>query len=220
MSTYPHTIDALLLAPPSLIRLILHFNYCPAEYLHFSRRNQFGFGLLAEHLWQTRRALPRVSSYILEQLSLQDKTCLDPGYAGWPLTLLNPASLKRLQRYVAAVLYKEAIRICLLPEDVLRWRALLGSDAYKFALTGTKLLPSMQIPAYTTPGDAERVSNSWINAAMSSAPDAISERAKLKTPYLTLAEYVEPQQAYHLVSSLLLILEPKWCSFFPAKLSL
>ena len=214
MRSCPDRIEALLAASPDFARLLLHFNYCPAEYLHVSHRNQLNLGQLADCVWQTRRSLPPISAYILDQLCLQEKICLDPSYSEWPLVLLSPARLKRLQQYVAAVLYAETIRLCLLPEDIIRWRTILGYDAYKFALTGTKLLPQLRLRSYTDIDDVETVSNSWISAAMSTAPEAISIRAKLKIPVLTNIKGIELQKAHRLMFSLLSILEPKWCSFF------
>lgn len=207
-------VDAFLDVAPAAARLVLNFNYCPAEYLHYSRRDQFNIGQLNEYVWKTKRALPAISAYILEQLHLQEKICLDLSYQVWSIALLNPARMKRLQLYVIAVLYEEAIRRCLHSDDVLRWRSFLGDDAYKFALTGTKLLPNLQIKSYSDVNDAVAVSGSWMYAALSNAPEAISARAKLKIPLLKNPERVDPLQAYRLVASLLSLLEPKWYSYF------
>jgi hypothetical protein len=214
-----HTIEVLFTASPALARLLIHFYYCPAEYLHPSRRGEFQLGGMDERVWKTQRALPFISAHILDELQLPDITSFSLSYAGWPLALSSAAELKRLQQHITAVLYEEAIRRCLLTKDILKWRSLIGHDAYKFALTGTKLLPKLGIRCHTDIYEAGAVTNSWIVAAMSTAPEPISTLAKLKIPPTAHTELVDSNLAQRFISSLISILEPKWCLLLPTTLT-
>ena len=60
------------------------------------------------------------------------------------LILLDADRLDRLQRFIAAFIFSAQVRHSVLHDEVIKWRARLGADAYKFALNGTKLLPRVE----------------------------------------------------------------------------
>jgi type III secretion protein K len=212
-----HPLTALLATSPLLARYLYAFNFCPANYLHPTQRQRFGGDLLSEEVWQAKRARAALSAHILKTLSLDDKPCFDLHQREWPLILLDTDRLGRLQRHVSALIFGPVIRRSIVHADVVAWKARLGPDAYKFALSGTSLLPRMELPkTIGNPPEAEAVGYGWIEAAMSTAPEPILSRAKLKLPFHCIAPATDTATAQRLVYVLLSILEPEWRLLFPA----
>jgi hypothetical protein len=214
-TAYPLT--ALLAASPLLARYLYAFNFCPANYLHPTQRQQFGGDMLSEQVWQAQRARAALSAHILKTLGLEDEPCFDLHQREWPLILLDADRLGRLQRHVSALVFSPVIRRSIVHAEVVAWKKRLGPDAYKFALNGTSLLPRMQLPKTAGhPSEAEAVGYGWIEAAMSTATEAILRRAKLKLPFHRIVPATDAAGAQRLVYALLSILEPEWHLLFPA----
>jgi hypothetical protein len=202
---------------PLLARKLYKFNFCPAEYVHPSRRFGFDEGKLHGRVWETTRARAALSLHILRSLDIEDKPCFDLNHSEWPLLLLEPAQLIRLQRHLAAVIFNPLIRHSVLHDEVVLWRARLGVDAYKFALNGFNLLPKtawLQIDYDIS--QLEAVSYGLIEVAMTSAADPIRLRAALKLPDISVPPRIEVEFARKLVNALMSILEPEWRSYFLA----
>lgn len=215
--SFAHALVALQATSPPLAIALYKFNFCPADYLHPTRRPQFDGGMLNDQVWETRRARSSLSTHILKSLRVEDKACFDLNHAEWPLILLDADRLDRLQRFIAAFIFSAQVRHSVLHDEVMKWRARLGADAYKFALNGTKLLP--RVERTELEGDAallEAISNGWIEAAMSTAIEPLRLRANLKLQRNSIVPPVEPSTAQRLVHALISILEPEWRSFFPA----
>lgn len=212
-----HALVALQAISPPLAIKLYKFNFCPADYLHPTRRSQFDGGVLNDQVWETRRARSSLSAHILKSLCVEEQACFDLNHAEWPLILLDADRLDRLQRFIAAFIFSAQVRHSVLHDEVMRWRARLGADAYKFALNGTKLLPKLErTEVEGNAGLLEAISNGWIEAAMSTAIEPLRLRASLKLQRDSIVPHVEPSTAQRLVHALISILEPEWRSFFPA----
>lgn len=202
---------------PLLARRLYKFNFCPAEYVHPSRRSSFDGGKLHGRVWDTTRARAALSLHILQCLGIEDKACFDLSFPEWTLLLLEPAQLARLQRHLAAVIFNSLIRHSVLHDDVVMWRARLGVDAYKFALNGFNLLPkSILVQTDCEVSQLEAISSGFIEAAMASAPGPMQSRAVLKLPDVSVPPGSDIDSARKLVNALISILEPEWRSYFLA----
>ena len=115
-------------ASPLLARRLYQFNFCPADYVHPSRRSSFDGGKLNARVWATPRARAALSLHILRSLDLEDKPCFDTSCTEWPLLLLDAAQLDRLGRHLAAVIFNRSIRHSVRHDEVVMWRARLGID--------------------------------------------------------------------------------------------
>lgn len=218
MMLAPSLAEMLINHSPVLAKRIFHFHYCVAEYLHHSWREKFDLHYLHNEIWGKKRALPGLSAHILEVTSLTNEFSFSVEHQEWHIVLLDASRLRRLHRYLTASLFATEIRRMLCQDDVIRWRSMLGHDAYKFALHGSKFLSQdydMAVSNKMT--DADTTAFSWLRASFRSAPEAIKARALLKLPLEKEEDVdgVDPVQAFNLVHSLLLILEQKWCSLFP-----
>ncbi len=212
-----HGLVALQAVSPSLAIKLYKFNFCPADYLHPTRRSQFDDGVLNDRVWETRRARSSLSAHILKRLCLEDQACFNLNHAEWPLILLDVDRLDRLQRFIGAFIFSAQVRHSVLHDEVIQWRARLGADAYKFAMNGTKLLPKLE--RMELDRDAallEAISSGWIEAAMSTAIEPLRLRAGLKLQRDSIVPHVAPSTAQRLVHALISILEPEWRSLFPA----
>jgi YOP proteins translocation protein K (YscK) len=202
---------------PLLARKLYKFNFCPADYVHPSRRRRFDQGKLHDRVWETSRARAALSLHILRCLDVEDNPCFDPHDPAWPLLLLEPAQISRLQRHLAAVIFNPLIRHSVLHDDVVMWRTRLGVDAYKFALNGFNLLPmtAWEQTEYEV-SQVEAVSYGLIEVAMASAAYPVRSRAVLKLPEISAPPNIEVESARRLVNALMSILEPEWRSYFSA----
>lgn len=202
---------------PLLARRLYKFNFCPADYVHPTRRSGFDSGMLHSRVWDTTRARAALSLHILQCLGIEDKACFDPSFPEWTLLLLEPAQLGRLQRHIAAVIFNSVIRHSVLHDDVVMWRARLGVDAYKFALNGFNLLPkSILVHTDCDVSQLEAISSGFIEAAMASAPGPMRSRAALKLPDVSVPPGSDIDSVRKLVNALISILEPEWRSYFLA----
>lgn len=212
-----HGLVALQAISPSLAVKLYKFNFCPADYLHPTRRSQFDGGLLNARVWETQRARSSLSAHILKELCVDDRACFDLNHAEWPLILLDVDRLARLQRFIGAFIFSEQVRHSVLHDEVMQWRARLGADAYKFAMNGTRLLPKLEWTEMERDAALlESISCGWIQAAMSTAIEPLRLRASLKIQRDSILPHVAPSIAQRLVHTLISILEPEWRSLFPA----
>nr|WP_314623041.1 SctK family type III secretion system sorting platform protein [uncultured Noviherbaspirillum sp.] len=195
---------------------LFEFNFCPSGYIHPSRRKQFDDGKLHPSVWETTRALPALSRHILKCLDIENKACFDLGFVQWPLLLMQPQQLTRLQRHLAAVIFNPIIRRCVLHDEVVMWRNRLGADAYKFALNGFEFLPRKLWPHTDFDvSQLEAISYGLIQAAMTPVMRPARLRAVLKLPTISEPSSFDPDCAQKLVTTLMSILEPEWRSYFP-----
>jgi len=202
---------------PLLTSKIYRFNFCPASYIHPSRRRGFDDGKLSSLVWKTARSQPALSQFILKKLNIDEQASFDMNYPDWPLILLEPPQLSRLQRHIAAVLFNPRIRHSVRHDEVVAWRERLGVNAYKFALNGFNLLPRTVWPLVDHEiADLEAVSSGLLELAMSTAPRPLFLRAVLKLPDVSFAPKIELVFARNLIYSLMSILEPEWRSYFLA----
>lgn len=200
---------------PILARRLFRFNFCPADYLHPSRRIHFDGEMLDDRVWQSHRSRAPLSSHILQTLGLENQVSFDISQPEWPLLLLEPIQLKRLQRHLAAAVFNPVIRHTVLHDEVMMWRDRLGVDAYKFALNGFKLLPrGAWAQADFNVGQLESITFGLIEAAMSTAAAPSRLRAVLKLPNTSAPPQIDVECARRLVYALMSILEPEWRSYF------
>ncbi|MBK4733236.1 SctK family type III secretion system sorting platform protein [Noviherbaspirillum pedocola] len=194
-----------------------HFNYQPAEYLHPTKREQFTGILASDDVWNKRRARPALSVHILATLGQQGDACFDLAHEEWALLLLDTAQLIRLVRHVAATLYSSQITRCIAQNKLSLWKRLLGSEGYKFALHGTRLLPDFNLAETDVEADeALTHAYSWFDTALSPAPAPMLARGRLKLPAGIPQSSVDKKLAQQLIFALLHVLEPRWHSSFAA----
>jgi hypothetical protein len=200
---------------PLLARKLFEFNFCPSNYIHPSRRKHFDSGRLHHAVWETTRARPALSRHILKCLAIEKHACFDLSYTQWPLLLMEPNQLNRLQRHLVAVIYNATIRHSMLHDEVVIWRNRLGTDAYKFALSGFDFLPrAMRMHPGFELSQLETVSYGLIQAAMEPAIEPARLRGILKLPDVSDSFKIDPDYAQKLVTTLMSILEPEWRSYF------
>lgn len=212
--TGPGELLSLHVRSPLMARRLFKFNFCPSSYIHPSRRKQFDDGKLHPSVWKTTRALPALSRHILKCLKIENNPCFDPSYAQWPLLLMEPQQLNRLQRHLAAVIFNPIIRHCVLNDEVVMWRNRIGADAYKFALNGFEFLPKNIWPhTGFDVSQLEALSYGLIQAAMTPTIKPAYLRATLKLPTVSDPSRFDPDYAQRLVTTLMSILEPEWRSY-------
>lgn len=212
----PDGFRELLSHDPEVAGTVWRFNFLPAGDLHPSRRA----GLLPELpelVWQSQRAQPRLSMLVLQRSGLQDTSCFDMPLRQWPLALLPVQRLERIARHVGALVLGVRVRASLARDHVLGWRARLGDDAYRFAMTSASLVPQAKLPlsglANAAPAD---IGYQLIRAAVSDAPVPMCQRVCLKTPARTDAFAVDTAQAGRLVDQVMRIVEAEWVSSLEA----
>jgi type III secretion protein K len=200
---------------PDLVRTLCLFNQNPADYIDASRRDEFFTHFADGVLWQSERARRHLSRHILERLG--DEPCLDAQRPEWAVALLDRPRLDRLGRHLAAALVGPRVRRCVSRAEVLAWREWLSPEAHEFALTRAGLLP-VSADAGDEPRQmpAEALGRQWIVAAARAWHEAIRRRFMLKLPAGAFreADAIDPALAARLVSSVLSIVEPRWCSSF------
>jgi hypothetical protein len=217
MSAMERSADLVRLigVQPDVVRTICIFNESPADYIDESRRREFFPMPVDEALWDNTRSRRHLSRHILDRLGVA--ACLEPLRPEWPMVLLDRARLDRLARHVAAALVGARVRRSLSRDEVLRWREWLTPEAHEFALTRAGLLPlstGVDTDADDTP--AEQIGLAWIVASGRRWPEAIARRFMLKLPAGASqdAAVVDGKFASRLVSSVLSIVESRWCSSF------
>jgi hypothetical protein len=198
-----------------IMRSICVFNENPADYLDESRRPEFFPAALPTQIWECKRSRRHLSRHILERIG--EPACLAANSPQWPLALLQRPRLHGVARHVAAALVGSRVRRCVSRSEVLRWRDWLSPEAHDFALTRAGLLP------FTASADcdleqtaAHELGLAWIASATSSWPEPIARRFMLKLPADIGAnkDAVDGAFAWRVVSSVLSIAEPRWCSSF------
>lgn len=204
----------LLGAQADVVRALCIFNQNPADYMDASHRAG-SFSLPADGpLWECERARRHLSREILARIG--DAPCLDTQRPEWPLALLDRGRLDRLARHVSAALVGARVRRSISRTEVLQWREWLSPDAHDFALTRAGLLPFSAEAGSGRNMPAEQLGHAWIIAASRAWPEAIARRFVLKLPAGPFSEAgpVDPALASKLVSSVLSIMESRWCSSF------
>lgn len=201
------------MASRNLFALLSVFNFCPAQYLHTSRREEM-LGVAHDgRLWDSPAAQPHLSRHILERIGLPP--CMDEDLPFWRVALLDTARLARLARHLTAAHVSAQVRRAMRREDALAWRAWLSPEAHEFALRGAGLLPP-QSAACVHPGegDAGAIGYECLAAAAGGWPDAVRARFALKLPAGTGHAPASAQAARRLIQFVLPALEASWCSSF------
>lgn len=204
------------------MRLLMHeFDQWPAEYMNPSRRDAFTPPPVPATLWDNPRARRHLSCHIMRTLDLRPCAAKRQG-AEWPVALLKTRALHQLALHVAAVASSAQVRRCLLREDVLAWREWLTPAPFEFAQRTASLLPLKPCAGAeidrTLP--AESVGLRWLARAAQTWPEPVARRFLLK---MTPADAespcaAEPSAAMRLASSVLSIVEPRWCSLLSKNL--
>ncbi|MDR6536921.1 SctK family type III secretion system sorting platform protein [Variovorax soli] len=204
------------------MRLRLHeFDQWPAEYVNASRREEFTPPPLPERLWDNARARRHLSRHITRTLDLRPCTGRRQG-AEWPIALLQAKALRQLALHITAVASSAQVRRCLLREDVLAWREWLSAAPFEFAQRSASLLPVK--PGLDTAIDraltAESVGLRWLARAAQTWPEPVTRRFLLKMPRKDADSPcdADPTAAMRLASSVLSIVEPRWCSLLAKNL--
>jgi hypothetical protein len=209
----------LIGAQADVVRTICTFNENPADYIDPSRRDEFFRMPLDAALWSNARSRRHLSRHILDRM--ETSSCLEVQRPEWPLALLDRPRLDRLARHVAAALVGSRVRRSLSRDEVLKWRDWLSPEAHEFALQRAGLLPisidtrmGASIDAGRTA--AQELGLRWIVATTRRWPEAIARRFMLKLPGGEFAEAdaVDGAFASRLVTSVLSIVESRWCSSF------
>jgi hypothetical protein len=209
----------LIGAQADVVRTICTFNENPADYIDESRRDEFFPMPVDAALWSNARSRRHLSRHILERLGAAP--CLEMQRPEWPVALLERPRLDRLARHVAAALVGTRVRRSLSRDEVLKWREWLSPEAHEFALRRAGLLPisvDAGVAAGTAGGSAPALELGlrWIVATTRRWPEAIARRFMLKLPAGEFAEAdaVDGAFASRLVTSVLSIVESRWCSSF------
>ena len=198
-----------------LVRAICTFNQNPADYIDESHLKQFFPSPVAGSLWECPRARRHLSRHILDRIG--GGPCLETQRPEWAVVLLERSRLDRLARHVAAALVGSRVRRCVSRAEVLKWREWLSPEAHEFALTRAGLLPfSADMGADPEQTAAQQLGHAWIAAASSRWAKPIARRFTLKLPAAAFreADAIDGAFASRLVSSVLSIVEPRWCSSF------
>lgn len=198
-----------------LVRAICTFNQNPADYIDESHLKQFFPFPVAGSLWESARSRHHLSRHILARIG--GAPCLETQRPEWALVLLERSRIDRLARHVAAALVGSRVRRCVSRAEVLKWREWLSPEAHEFALTRAGLLPfSADAGADPEQTAAQPLGHAWIAAASSRWAQPIARRFKLKLPAVAFreADAIDGAFASRLVSSVLSIVEPRWCSSF------
>lgn len=208
-------VRSLFSADHSLARMVTHFNFCPADYLHSTKRSFFLPGIESDDLWAASRARRCLSAFILSKLKLNNIAFLEMDRMEWAIALLGPAQLMQLRRYIAAAIFQPAIKRSLSQKEVTQWRNILGPQAYKFSLTGTNFIATVSTAVTAQDlSEVDSIASGWIEVAMSTAPAPMRTRANLKLPANVVLPHVEAKDAQRLIGSLLSILDPRWHLYF------
>lgn len=205
----------LLGAQPELLRAICAFNQNPADYIDESHLKEFFASPVAGALWELAPARHHLSRHILERIG--GEPCLETQRPEWPVVLLERPRLDRLARHVAAALVGSRVRRCVSRNEVLKWREWLSPDAHEFALTRAGLLPfNADARADADQMPAQCLGQAWIAAASARWAAPIARRFRLKLPAAASreADAIDGALASRLVTSVLSIVEPRWCSSF------
>ncbi|RYX93946.1 MAG: hypothetical protein EOO28_16305 [Comamonadaceae bacterium] len=202
---------------PDLLLALCVFNENPADYLALSRRAEFFPVPPDAALWNVGRARRHLSREILARIG--GEACFDTQRAEWPLALMDRTQLDRLARHIAAALVGARVRRSISRAEVLHWREWLTPEAHDFALKRAGLLPvSVEAEAAvgSLDGTAESLGHAWLRAACSTWPDGTAQRFLLKLPSGEAVDTatVDAALAWRLVSSVLSIVEARWCSLF------
>jgi hypothetical protein len=200
---------------PDIVRSICVFNESPADYIDESRRREFFPMPVEKALWDNTRSRRHLSRHILDRLGVP--SCLEAQRPEWPMALLDRTRLDRLALHVAAALVGARVRRSLSRDEVLRWREWLTPEAHEFALRRASLLPaSAGVDADANDAPAEHMGLAWIVAASRRWPESIARRFMLKLPAGASqdAAVIDGTFAWRLVSSVLSIVESRWCSSF------
>ncbi|GAA4348463.1 hypothetical protein GCM10023165_34300 [Variovorax defluvii] len=222
MSSDPLRNPALPAKALAEVRWLVHeFDQWPAEYLDTSRRGEFIPPPVPATLWDHPRARRHLSRHIVRVLDLQPCGTRRSS-AEWPVALLKGRSLHRLALHVAAVACAGQVRRCLLREDVLAWREWLTPAPFEFAQRTASLLPLKPdaSPDIDRAVSAESTGLRWLARAAQAWPEPVAARFLLKLPRPDAESPcdAEPAAAMRLVSSVLSIVEPRWCSLLSTHL--
>ena len=210
-------LPALIGNRPELFRLLVAFNFRPADYLHPTRRACFFAGGMHDAVWNEVRAHAPLSRFILVEMGLEQEACFDLARPEWPAALLDEGRLLRLARHIGAVLLAPNAQRSLARQQVLEWKAKLTPEAYRFALDSASLLsPAGPVPAPAPGLSPEAIGYGWIDASLAQAPHALAARARLKLPAASAAPQAAPRTVRHLVNLIHSALEPAWFSSFAA----
>lgn len=218
----PAELTRLIGVGDDVVRAVCVFNQNPADYMDASHRAAtFSFpanGLL----WDSERGRRHLSREILVRIG--GAACLDVQRPEWAFALLERGRLDRLARHIAAALVGARVRRSLSRAEVLQWRAWLSPEAHEFAMTRAGLLPGATEAAEAAAGarretPAEGLGHAWLAQASKTWPESMAQRFALKLPLgaslgAASADAVEPAFAARLVSSVLSIVEARWCSSF------
>ncbi|VTU22717.1 hypothetical protein H6CHR_01843 [Variovorax sp. PBL-H6] len=204
------------------MRLLMHeFDHWPAEYMDPSRRDPFTPSPVPATLWNNPRARRHLSHHITRTLDLRPCIAKRPG-PEWPVALLKADALRQLALHVAAVASSVQVRRSLLREDVVAWREWLTPAPFEFAQRTASLLPLRPGAAQEIDRtlSAESVGLRWLARAAQTWPDPVAQRFLLKMPPGDADSPcgAEPNAAMRLASSVLSIVEPRWCSLLAKNL--
>lgn len=204
------------------MRLMVHaFDQWPAEYMNVSRREAFTPPPVPATLWENPRARRHLSRHITRTLDLKPCVARRQG-AEWLVALLKPGALRQLALHIAAVASSAQVRRSLLREDVLAWREWLTPAPFEFAQRTASLLPLK--PGAETEIDrdlpAESMGLRWLARAAQTWPEPVACRFLLKMPRADAESpcSADPTAAMRLASSVLSIVEPRWCSLLAKNL--
>ncbi len=204
------------------MHLLMHeFDQWPAEYMNPSRREAFTPPPVPATLWDNPRARRHLSRHITRTLDLLPCVAKRQG-AEWPVALLKAHALHQLALHIAAVACSAQVRRSLLREDVLAWREWLTPAPFEFAQRTASLLPLK--PGADTEIDralpAESVGLRWLARAAQTWPEPVARRFLLKMPPADADNPcgADPSAAMRLASSVLSIVEPRWCSLLAKNL--
>ena len=136
---------------PRFAPVLYEFNYRASTYLHQIRRAQL-LPELPERLWHSTRVQDRLSAQVLQRAGIGSSPCFDVPHNGWALALLPTARLGRLATHIGALAVGASVRTSLSRDQVLAWKAKLGSDAYRFAMTSASLLAIGKLPELKAQG--------------------------------------------------------------------
>lgn len=210
------SLRRLLQQSPAVAAKVVGFNWELADSVHPARRRRC-LPEIPDAVWHEPRLKGRLSNLLLERVGLSDSNFFETPNSLWPLALLPADRLQRLALHIGALILGIRVRSSLSREHVIGWKKKLGDEAYRFAMNSASLLPVGRLPLKAIATEAaDELGASFVMAALTTEPEALSQRVALKFPTEVAALDMEPASATQVCLMIARIVEGEWFSSLEA----
>ncbi len=207
--------------------LTYEFNFLPAMYIHESRIGQILSKNLFAKIKGSRRAITRISLVILRHFQLIGDYFFDFRESSHRLALVDTPALNELVLLTGSALYSDIISRTIERSSVLKIKASIGEDVYRFAIKRAPFLfKKEEIPIDVPPlGDDVKkqiiaTGLSCLDCCLENAPGAIKKRVYLKfsekwydSPRVHFNSSIK-DNIYQLMRKILQEANPQWTTLF------